>query len=186
MWSCWSGSRGGPQRWSEGWSTSLIEKGWGSWALSAWRRESHRDLIMDIQYLKVDYKQEGNELFTWVVSARTRKTGFKLKDGRFRLDIRKNFFFLYWEGGEAVAQAAQRSCECPIPGGAQGQVGWTLGSMSWWGAALPMAGGWNCVIFMVPSHSVIHKVCHRAQEESMSCVRHFRQHRELVEKRHIE
>jgi len=50
---------------------------------------------MDIQYLKVDYKQEGNELFTWVVSARTRKTGFKLKDGRFRLDIRKNFFFLY-------------------------------------------------------------------------------------------
>ena len=31
------------------------------------------------------------------------------------------------EGGEALAQAAQRSCGCPIPGGAQGQAGWGLG-----------------------------------------------------------
>jgi len=38
------------------------------------------------------------------------------------------------------------SCECPIPGGAQGQVGWALGSLSWWGAALPTAAvgtGWT-------------------------------------------
>jgi len=27
------------------------------------------------------------------------------------------------EGGEAPAQAAQRSCGCPLPGRAQGQVG---------------------------------------------------------------
>ena len=33
----------------------------------------------------------------------------------------------YSEGGEALAQAAQRSCECPIPGGIQGQVGWGPG-----------------------------------------------------------
>ena len=31
------------------------------------------------------------------------------------------------EGGEALAQAAQRSCGCPIPGGAQGQAGWGFG-----------------------------------------------------------
>jgi len=31
----------------------------------------------------------------------------------------------------------------PIPGGVQGRVGWALGSLIWWGAALPMAGGWN-------------------------------------------
>jgi len=30
---------------------------------------------------------------------------------------------LYSEGGEALAQVAQRSCGCPIPGGPQGQVG---------------------------------------------------------------
>ena len=28
------------------------------------------------------------------------------------------------EGGEALAQAAQSSCGCPIPGSAQGQAGW--------------------------------------------------------------
>jgi len=27
------------------------------------------------------------------------------------------------EGSEALAQAAQRSCGCPLPGSAQGQVG---------------------------------------------------------------
>ena len=31
------------------------------------------------------------------------------------------------EGVEALAQAAQRSCGCPIPGGVQGQVGWGCG-----------------------------------------------------------
>jgi len=29
------------------------------------------------------------------------------------------------EGGEALAQAAQRSCGYPLPGRAQGQVGWS-------------------------------------------------------------
>lgn len=37
--------------------------------------------------------------------------------------------------------AAQRSCGCLISGGAQGHVGWGPGQLSWWGAALPMAGG---------------------------------------------
>jgi len=40
---------------------------------------------------------------------------------------------------------------CPIPGGAQGQVGWGPGQLSWWGAALPTAVGWNWFIFEVPS-----------------------------------
>jgi len=38
-----------------------------------------------------------------------------------------------------VAQAAQRSCGCPIPGGVQGRVGWALGSLSCWEVFLPMA-----------------------------------------------
>ena len=32
-----------------------------------------------------------------------------------------------YEGGEALEQAAQRSCGCPIPGNTQGQVGWGPG-----------------------------------------------------------
>ena len=39
------------------------------------------------------------------------------------LDIRKIFF--YYEDGEALEQVAQRSCGCPIPGGVQGQDGWS-------------------------------------------------------------
>ena len=31
------------------------------------------------------------------------------------------------ECGEALAQAAQRSCGCPTPGGIQGWVGWDPG-----------------------------------------------------------
>lgn len=46
---------------------------------------------------------------------------FKLKDGRFRLDVKKNFFF-YSEGCEGLEQVAQKSCL--IPGGVQGQAGW--------------------------------------------------------------
>ena len=31
---------------------------------------------------------------------------------------------LYYERGELQEQAAQRGCECSIPGGVHGQVGW--------------------------------------------------------------
>ena len=31
---------------------------------------------------------------------------------------------LYSEGGVALAQVAQRSCACPLPGSVQGQAGW--------------------------------------------------------------
>ena len=33
-WMYWSGSRGGPQRWSEGWTTYPTRTGWGSWGCS--------------------------------------------------------------------------------------------------------------------------------------------------------
>jgi len=34
---------------------------------------------------------------------------------------------LYYESAEVLEQAAQRGCECPIPGGVKGQVGWGSG-----------------------------------------------------------
>jgi len=53
-------------------------------------------LIVTFQYLKGAYKKDGEKLFTSAckVSALTRGNGFKLKEVRFRLAIRKNLFTL--------------------------------------------------------------------------------------------
>jgi len=44
------------------------------------------------QYLKGAYKKDGDRLFSRAFCNRKRGNGFKPKGGRFRLDIRKNFF----------------------------------------------------------------------------------------------
>ncbi|KGL91848.1 hypothetical protein N301_09079, partial [Charadrius vociferus] len=50
------------------------------------------DLIAAFQYLKGAYRKAGEGLFTRGGSDRVRGNGFKLKEGRSRLDIRKKFF----------------------------------------------------------------------------------------------
>ena len=40
-----------------------------------------------------------------------------------------------------MLQASQRSCRCPIPGGAQGQDGWGPGQPELVGGNQPVAGG---------------------------------------------
>jgi len=54
------------------------------------------------QYLKGAHKKDGKRHFTSVCSDRTRDNGFKLKEVRFRLDMRKKFFMMWvvkhWNG----------------------------------------------------------------------------------------
>ena len=50
------------------------------------------DPVVAFQNLKGAYKQEGQRLFMWVDGDRTRGTGFKLRQGRFKLDMRQKFF----------------------------------------------------------------------------------------------
>jgi len=56
------------------------------------KRRLRRDLIVVFKYLKGAYKKDGDKLFGRAFRSRTRGIGFKLKEGRFRLDINKNFF----------------------------------------------------------------------------------------------
>jgi len=56
------------------------------------KRRLRADLLAAFQYMKGAYRKDGEGLFTRVCSDRTRGNGSKLKEGRFRLDIRKNYF----------------------------------------------------------------------------------------------
>lgn len=65
-----------------------------NWACSSWKREGSRaDLISTFQYIKRSYKKDEG-LLTRACSDRAKGIGFKLKDGRFRLHIRKKFFMM--------------------------------------------------------------------------------------------
>ena len=53
------------------------------------------DLKAAFQYLKRVYKKEKDRLLSRVCCGRTSGNGFKLKEGRLRLDIRKTFFTIW-------------------------------------------------------------------------------------------
>jgi len=69
----------------------------------------------------------------------TRDNGFKLKEGRFRLDIRKKFFTMkvvrHWHRlpREAVAAPSLAVFKARLHG--------AVSNLVWWKVSLPMAGG---------------------------------------------
>jgi len=68
------------------------------------KRRLKGDLIVALQYLKGAYKQKGKRLFLRVDNDMTSGNGLKLRQGRFRLDIRRKFF--HSESGDTLKQVA--------------------------------------------------------------------------------
>jgi len=56
------------------------------------KRRLRGDLRAAFQYLKRACRKDGENIFSRACCDKTRSNGFKLREGRFRLDIRKKFF----------------------------------------------------------------------------------------------
>ena len=101
------------------------------------KRRFWGDLIVAFHYLKGVYKQKGEQLFTRVDSDRTRGNGFKLGQGRFRLDIRRKFItqrvVTHWNRlpKEVMDASSLEACKA--------RLDVALGSLVWWLATLHVA-----------------------------------------------
>ena len=94
----------------------LTRTGWGNWGCLVWRGGgSTGNLIALYNCLKGGCRQVWVGLFSHIASDRTRRNGLQLYQGRFILDIRKNF--LHWKGVEALEQAVQGGGGITILGG---------------------------------------------------------------------
>ena len=91
-----------------------------------------------------------------VDSDRTRGNGFKQRQGRFRLDIRRNFFtqkvVMHWN------RLPKEVLDAPSLEAFKARLDVALGSLVCWLVTLHIAGGWNwmsIVVLFNPGHFIV-------------------------------
>jgi len=96
------------------------------------------DLIAAFHYLKGVFKKDREVLFRRPYSDRTKDNGFKLKEGRFRLSIRKEFFTMrvvrHWNRSPREVEDA------PSLEVFKARLDVALSTLFYWKVSLPLAG----------------------------------------------
>jgi len=92
-WSCWSGAGGGHKNDQRGGTTPLLGGQAGrAGAVQPGEEKALGRPYCSLPVLKGTCKKDGDKLFSRACCDRTRDNGFKLRESRFRLAIRKKYF----------------------------------------------------------------------------------------------
>lgn len=102
------------------------------------KRRLQGDIITTFQQLKEAHKKDKERLFTRASSGRTKGNSSRLKQWKFRLNIKKKHFTI--KDDEALQQVAQNICGCSILEGVQCQAGWGFKQPFKWKVFLFTAG----------------------------------------------
>ena len=98
---------------------------------SVGKRRLRGDLSAAFQDLQGAYKQEGRQLFERGDKSRTRGNGLRLKEGRFRLDVRGKFFTV--RGVRCWNSCSERLwVPCPSLEVFKARLDGALGSLGWY------------------------------------------------------
>jgi len=95
--------------------------------------------MADFQYLKGASRKDGESIFSGACCNRIKSNDFKLREVRFRLDIRKKFFTTrvvkHWNRlpREAVEAPSLKTFKARLDG--------ALSNLIWWKMSLLTAGG---------------------------------------------
>ena len=114
------------------------------------KRRLRGRVIMAFQYLMGACKKDGDKLLSRACCDRTRGDGFKLKGGRFRLDIRKRFFMR--KVVKPWPRLPRLVGDAPSLEPFQARLDGARSTLLWLKMSLPMAGGWAGWHLKVPSH----------------------------------
>jgi len=122
-----------------------VRKGWELGLFSLEKRRPQGDLKSSLPVSEGACRKAGEGLLTRAWSDRTRGDGFKLKEGRFRLDMRKKFFPM--RVVRPWPRLPREAVAVPSLAGFRSRLEGALSNLGWWKVSLPMAGSWNQMVF---------------------------------------